>query len=45
MVTLPVSVEQVAKLHALHYLREAELEDRAAIAAAIGTMIDNIRSS
>jgi hypothetical protein len=42
MVTLPVTPEQSAKLAALHYLTESELEDRARIGEAIGRMIDGI---
>jgi hypothetical protein len=42
MVTIAVTPEQVAKLHALHYIGESGLEDRAAISAAIGALIDGI---
>ena len=41
-VKIPVSVEQVAKLHRLHYLRDHELEDRARIAEAISAVLDQI---
>ena len=42
MVTLPITPEQTAKLAALHYIAESELEDRARIAEAIGALIDRI---
>ena len=42
MVTVPVTVEQTAKLAALRYLTEAELEDRARVAAAIAALLDGI---
>jgi hypothetical protein len=42
MVTLPVTPEQTAKLAALRYLGECELENRARIAAAIGALIDGV---
>jgi hypothetical protein len=43
MVTLPVTPEQSAKLHAPRYLADCELEDRARIAAAITGMLDGIK--
>jgi hypothetical protein len=42
VITLPISVEQVAKLHALQYLTEIELEDRARVAKAIGALLDAV---
>jgi hypothetical protein len=43
MVTLSVSPEVTARLAQLGYLGEHELEDRAAIANAIVTLIANIK--
>jgi hypothetical protein len=43
MVTIPVTPGVTAQLVQLGYLRETELEDRAAIAAAIVVLISNIK--
>jgi hypothetical protein len=42
-VTHLFTVDEVATLHALDYLRDCELEDRAAIDAAISALLANIR--
>jgi hypothetical protein len=42
VVTLAVTPEQTAKLAALHYLGESELENRKRIAAAIAAALDGI---
>jgi hypothetical protein len=42
VVSLPITPEQTAKLAALHYIGESELEDRARIAEAITALIDRI---
>jgi hypothetical protein len=43
IVSHPFTVAEVAKLCALGYLRDCELENRAAINAAIGALIANIK--
>jgi hypothetical protein len=45
MVTVPVSPAQTAKLAALRYLTESELENRARIAAAIAALLDGIETT
>jgi hypothetical protein len=42
VVTVEFTPEETAKLHRLHYLAEHELEDRAAIAAALHLLLVNI---
>jgi hypothetical protein len=42
MITIAVTPAQTAKLAALHYLAECELEDRPRIAEAIGALIDGV---
>jgi hypothetical protein len=41
-ITTDFSLEEVARLHRLHYLADHELEDRAAIARALHDLIGNI---
>jgi hypothetical protein len=45
MITLPITVEQVAKLYGLRYLGDCELEDRRRVAEAIIAMINSIEIS